>query len=79
MFGENAAEAPKERAVRNGERKALAALGLDVDATKLEIKARFKTLAKRHHPDVNGGDTSSEEKLRDIITAYNYLKGAGLC
>ena len=79
VFGENAAEPAKERTVRNGERKALAALGLDVDATKLEIKARFKTLAKRHHPDVNGGDTSSEEKLRDIITAYNYLKGAGLC
>ena len=78
-FGEQPVDPGKERAVRNGERKALAALGLDVDATKSEIKARFKTLAKRHHPDVNGGDTSSEEKLRDIITAYNYLKGAGLC
>ena len=67
------------RTIRNGERKALAALDLDIDATREEIKARFKTLAKRHHPDVNGGDTSSEDRLRDIISAYNYLKGAGLC
>jgi hypothetical protein len=82
VFGEKTEEAkaePRRRMIRNGERKALAALDLDVDATREEIKARFKTLAKRHHPDVNGGDTSSEDKLRDIITAYNYLKGAGLC
>ncbi|NJL50881.1 MAG: J domain-containing protein [Blastochloris sp.] len=83
VFGDKTAEPVREEAkrstIRNGERKALAALDLDVDATREEIKARFKTLAKRHHPDANGGDTSSEEKLRDIISAYNYLKGAGLC
>ncbi|KAA5603276.1 J domain-containing protein [Blastochloris sulfoviridis] len=83
VFGARPAEAPQPKArgrtIRNGERKALAALDLDVDATREEIKARFKTLAKRHHPDVNGGDTSSEDRLRDIISAYNYLKGAGLC
>jgi DnaJ-class molecular chaperone len=47
-------------------------------ATKGEIKARFKELVKLHHPDANGGDTRSEEKLREIIQAYNYLKQAGL-
>jgi DnaJ-class molecular chaperone len=35
---------------------------------------RFKTLLKRHHPDANGGDRSTEDKLREIIQAYNYLK-----
>jgi len=25
-------------------------------------------------PDANGGDRSSEDKLREIIQAYNYLK-----
>ena len=39
---------------------------------------RFKELVKRHHPDSNGGDRGSEEKLREIIQAYNYLKQAGL-
>ena len=43
-----------------------------------QIKARFKELVKRHHPDANGGDKRSENKLREIIQAYNYLKQAGL-
>ena len=43
-----------------------------------DIKARFKALVKLHHPDANGGDVRSEEKLREIIQAYNYLKQAGL-
>ena len=42
-----------------------------------EVKARFKALVKRHHPDANGGDRSSEDKLREIIQAYNYLKSIG--
>lgn len=59
-------------------RKSLEALHLNENATKDEIKARFKDLVKRHHPDANGGDTRSEEKLREIIQAYNTLKQAGL-
>ena len=60
------------------ERKALHALDLDERAGKEEIKARFKELVKRHHPDLNNGHRGSEEKLREIIQAYNYLKQAGL-
>jgi DnaJ-class molecular chaperone len=51
---------------------------LGVTATREEIKARFKELVKQHHPDANGGDTRSEDKLREIIQAYNYLKQAGM-
>jgi hypothetical protein len=65
------------RAVRNAERKALHELGLEVGADKVEIKARFKLLVKRHHPDANGGDRAMEDKLREIIQAYNYLKSVG--
>jgi hypothetical protein len=65
------------RVIRNAERKALDALGLEPDATAAEVKVRFKSLVKRHHPDVNGGDRSTEDKLREIIQAYNYLKTAG--
>jgi len=67
------------RTVRNAERKALHELGLDESADKVEIKARFKLLVKRHHPDANGGDRGSEDKLREIIQAYNYLKSTGAC
>jgi DnaJ-class molecular chaperone len=60
------------------ERKALETLGLPQAATKEEIKSRFKELVKRHHPDTNGGHRGSEDRLREIIQAYNYLKQAGL-
>jgi DnaJ domain len=65
------------RSVRNAERKALDALGLEADASVQEVKTAFKALVKRHHPDANGGDRSSEDKLREIIQAYNYLKSIG--
>ena len=67
------------RTVRNAERKALHELGLEEGAERPEIKARFKELVKRHHPDANGGDRGSEDKLREIIQAYNYLKSVGAC
>jgi hypothetical protein len=68
----------RQRPLRPVEKKSLEALHLGEQATRVEIKARFKELVKRHHPDANGGDTRSEEKLREIIQAYNYLKQAGL-
>jgi len=85
MFGELGArqgrtrQEAERRTVRNAERKALHTLGLEADAQRLEIKARFKELVKRHHPDANGGDRGSEDKLREIIEAYNYLKSVGYC
>jgi curved DNA-binding protein CbpA len=75
VAGEN--EEPK-RYVKPLERKALDTLNLAENANKDEIKARFKDLVKRHHPDANGGDKGSEERLREIIQAYNLLKSGGL-
>jgi len=49
-------------------------LGLDETADAAVIKARYKNLVKRLHPDANSGDRSNEDKLREIIRAYNYLK-----
>ena len=70
---------PQGRTVHNAARKALGELGLEPGADRAEIKARFKMLVKRHHPDANGGDRASEDKLREIIQAYNYLKSTGAC
>ena len=69
--------AREARTVRNAGRKALDVLGLEVDASAAEVKTRFKALVKRHHPDANGGDRSCEDRLREIIQAYNYLKSIG--
>ena len=43
-------------------------------ATAAEIKAAYRRLVKQHHPDANGGDRSTEDRLIEIIKAYNYLK-----
>jgi hypothetical protein len=67
------------RKILNAQRRALDVLGLEGDAKRADIKARFKVLVKRHHPDANGGDRGSEQRLREIIQAYNYLKSAGFC
>jgi len=69
----------ERRTIRNAERKALQSLGFEDAASRADIKARFKELVKRHHPDANGGDRASEEKLREIIESYNYLKKTGFC
>jgi hypothetical protein len=68
----------RRRVVLKGARKHLQALNLDEDATAADIKLQFKALVKLHHPDHNGGDRSSEERFREVLTAYNYLKQAGL-
>ena len=69
------AEAKAEtRKVMNAERKALQVMGLTAGATKEEVKAKYKALVKQHHPDANGGDRSTEDRLIEIIKAYNYLK-----
>lgn len=67
------------RPIRKAEHKCLLALGLDETATAQQIKSRYKMLVKRHHPDHNQGDRRSEDKLREVIQAYTYLKQAGLC
>jgi hypothetical protein len=81
LFGEGLHAEQQARAearpIRNAERKALDTLGLDVGATTVEVKARFKELVKRHHPDANGGDRSTEDRLVEIIQSYNYLKSVG--
>ncbi len=86
MFGEVGGrarpepEAPREsRMIRNAERRAFESLGMEISATPEEIKARFKVLVKKYHPDANGGDISTEDRLRDVIQSYNHLKNAGFC
>lgn len=59
-------------------RRALAVLGLDESVDAQSIRARYKELVKRLHPDANGGDRSQEEKLREIIHAYKQLRSARL-
>ncbi|MGO4388404.1 J domain-containing protein [Microvirga sp. 2YAF29] len=70
---------PKRPRYSGAVRRALDILGLDETADGPAIKAQYKALVKRFHPDANGGDRSFEERLRDIIKSHDILKSAGLC
>jgi hypothetical protein len=51
-------------------REPLATLGLSWPTTLDQVKTRYKELAKRHHPDANGGSRDAEERLKTINLAY---------
>ena len=51
-------------------------LGLPKTATEKEIKATYRSLARKYHPDVNPGDKSAEEKFKDVGEAYEVLSDA---
>jgi DnaJ domain len=70
---------PKRRRYSGVVQRALDTLGLDDTADAASIKAQYKALVKRFHPDAHGGDRSFEDRLRDIIRAHDTLKAAGLC
>ncbi len=58
--------------------RALTDLDLPETASPSEIRERYSDYVKRFHPDVNGGDRSSEHKLASVIKAFKTLKAAGL-
>lgn len=79
LFGGEERPQPKPRRAKPLEAKALETLGLDDKATGPEVKARYKELVKRHHPDANGGDRGSEDRFREVVQAYRVLKQSGFC
>lgn len=50
------------------------ALGVAKTATQDEIKSAYKKLARRHHPDLNPGDSEAEEQFKRISAAYDVLR-----
>ena len=69
-------EKPRFRPSLNGktpEERALAVLEIEPPITVDRIKARYKELVKRHHPDANGGDKGSEEMFKQIHQAYQTI------
>jgi len=48
-------------------------LGVPRNATEKEIKAAYRRLARKYHPDVNPGDKAAEEKFKEINEAYQVL------
>lgn len=48
-------------------------LGVAKTATDDEIKKAYRTLAKKYHPDLNGGDKDCEVKFKEVNEAYEVL------
>ena len=48
-------------------------LGIKRDAKPEEIKKAYRRLARKHHPDVNPGDKSAEDRFKKITEAHDVL------
>lgn len=48
-------------------------LGVKRDASQDAIRAAYRTLAKKLHPDLNPGDKKAEETFKSVAAAYDLL------
>jgi hypothetical protein len=79
VLGENATRNPGKsitgtRRLPPTERRALEILDAKDHWTKLEIRRQYKSLIKVLHPDMNGGDRSDEERLQEVVWAWEQIK-----
>lgn len=49
-------------------------LGVEKNATTDDIKAAYRKLAKKYHPDKNPDDKTAESKFKEMSEAYEVLK-----
>ena len=70
----------RQDAARRGigpqERRAYEVMGLDFDADRKALRARYSQLVRRYHPDRNGGERSHEGQLQAVVEAYNLLRAS---
>ncbi len=50
-----------------------AVLEVGREAGEADIKSAYRKLARKFHPDVNPGDTSAEERFKEVAEAYEVL------
>lgn len=80
VLGANATQNP----VRNGtdrtrrlpptERKAIEILDARDHWSKAEIRKQYKIMVKELHPDMNGGKRDDEDRLREVVWAWDQIK-----
>lgn len=56
------------------EHEAMAIFGLEPPVNLDDIKARYKELAKKYHPDINQDNPNAEEQLKRVNMSYTVLK-----
>ena len=65
---------PKKRRLPPTERKAIEILDAEDNWTKADLKKRYRSLVKDLHPDMNGGGRADEERLQEVVWAWDQLK-----
>ena len=79
VLGEKATQNPGRavtgtRRLPPTERRALEILEARDTWTKGEIRKQYRSLIKVLHPDMNGGDRSDEERLQEVVWAWEQIK-----
>lgn len=80
LLGERATRNPgpagaqPSRKLPSSERKALEILDARDTWTRTEIRKQYKSLVKDLHPDLNGGDRRDEERLQEVVWAWDQIK-----
>ena len=77
VLGDNATRNPARNAGRRlppTERRAIEILEARDSWTKIEIRKQYKSLVKDLHPDMNGGNRSDEDRLQEVVWAWDQIK-----
>ncbi len=78
VLGENATRNPGrgivQRKLPPTERRAIELLEAKDSWTKAEIRKQYKSLVKDLHPDMNGGNRADEERLQEVVWAWDQIK-----
>ncbi len=79
VLGQNATRNPGRHSARGRslpptERRALEILEAQDTWTKSEIRKSYKSFIKVLHPDMNGGDRSDEDRLQEVVWAWDQIK-----
>ena len=56
------------------ERQAVTILDVSDTASKAEIRRQYKLLVKELHPDMNGGRRDDEDRLAEVVWAWDQIK-----
>lgn len=75
MFGDESGREFKAaaRPISAKVKDALAVLDLPHPSDKNAVKAQYRELVKKYHPDVNRGNERAEETFKKITASYHYL------
>ncbi len=81
VLGENATQNPmregeRMRRLPATERKAIGILDAKENWTKSQIRKQYKLLVKDLHPDMNGGKRDDEDRLQEVVWAWDQIKGS---